>query len=312
MLIEKKDNWLVLVNPNAGAGKCRKEWVKIHSLLEKHLFKYEVVFTRKKYHAIVLTRQKIKDGYHKIIIVGGDGTLNEVINGVFAQKQFPTTEITLGMIPVGSGNDWARMFDIPQDYDQALQIIQKENTFIQDAGRVIFFNKNQKQGRYFINIAGLGFDAIVTKRTNHLKEKGKRNKLIYFWSIIAGLFGYNHIQANLTIDGVTYSHEIFSMNIGICRFSGGGMMQVPGAIPDDGKFDLTVIRKMRKFEVLRSLPVLYNGKITKHKRVNTYIGEKIQVNSGKSIYLETDGENLGHTPFEFEIIPKSVRIITGI
>ncbi len=308
----KKNKWLVIVNPNAGAGNCKKDWPGIKELLETKNFDYEAVFTRKRFHAIIISRQKIREGFRKVIVVGGDGTLNEVINGLFAQKDFPTTEITLGLIPVGTGNDWARMFGISSEYEKALETIKKGNTFIQDAGRVLFMNKNQKQGRYFINIAGLGFDAVVTKKTNKLKERGKKSRLLYLWSIFAGLFGYKHMKANFTIDGTEYTNDIFSMNIGICRFNGGGMIQIPNAIPDDGKFDLTVIKKMRKLEIIRSLPTLYNGKINKHPKVLTYIGRKILIDSVKTVFIETDGENLGHTPFEFEIIPKSVKVITAI
>jgi len=135
------------------------------------------------------------------------------------------------------------------------------------------------------------------------------NKLLYFWNILTSLFGYKHFHAAVTVDGNLLECDIFSMNVGICQFNGGGMKQVPTAIPDDGIFDLTIIKKIGKFEILRSLPVLYNGKINSHPKVITLNGKKIQINSTKTIFLETDGENLGHTPFEFEIIPRSVKIV---
>ncbi len=303
--------WLIIVNPNAGAGKCGRDWPTIEKILSEELQAYEIAFTVRRFHAMIIARNKIKEGCKKIIVVGGDGTLNEVINGLFAQKQYKTTDITLGMVPVGTGNDWSRMFSIPQNYREAVKTIKNGNIFIQDAGRVIFTNQGRKTGRYFINIAGIGFDAIVTKRSNELKEQGKNSQVLYFMNIFAKLFGYRHFTASLNIDGITYHHDIFSMNIGICKYSGGGMIQVPDAIADDGQFDLTIIKKMRKLEVLRSLPKLYNGRIKSHPKVQSFIGKNIIIDSRRSVYLETDGESLGHTPFEFEIIPRSVRIITG-
>jgi YegS/Rv2252/BmrU family lipid kinase len=260
---------------------------------------------------MIITRRKIREGYRKFIIVGGDGTLNETINGIFAQKELEPTEITIGMIPVGTGNDWSRMFGIPFDYYEAVQTIVKGNTFIQDVGRVCFLKQQRQLKRYFINIAGIGFDAVVTKRANNLKEKGKSSQIMYFLNVFAGLFGYRYFSAKLNIDGVEYTHDIFSMNVGICKYSGGGMLQVPDAIPDDGQFDLTIIKKMGKLRILRSLPMLYNGKIGRHPRVITMLGKNIRVESELAIGLETDGENIGNTPFEFDIIPRSVKIISG-
>lgn len=303
--------WIAIVNPNAGAGKCHRDWPKIKTLLEKYDVKFHAEFTERRFHAMIIARNKIREGYKKIIVVGGDGTLNEVINGLFAQKDLLTTDITLGMIPVGTGNDWSRMFGISTKYEEAIKILIKEKTFIQDAGRVIFTRRDQKMGRYFINIAGIGFDALVTLKTNNLKDKKRGSKLLYFWNIFTSLFGYKHFHAELQVDGALHECDIFSMNIGICQYNGGGMLQLPDAIPDDGIFDLTIIKKIGALGILKSLPVLYNGKIKQHPRVLTLNGKNIQVNSSGTIFLETDGESLGHTPFEFEIIPQSVKIITA-
>src|SRR5690606_32385111 len=114
-----------------------------------------------------------REGYREFIIVGGDGTLNEVINGIFAQKDLDPIEITIGMIPVGTGNDWCRMFGIPFNYHEAVKTILKGKTFIQDVGKVYFLRQQQQYKRYFINIAGIGFDAVVAKKGNDLKEQGK-------------------------------------------------------------------------------------------------------------------------------------------
>jgi len=303
--------WLVIVNPNAGAGKCGKDWPLIDKILKKEGFEYDAILTSKRLHAMVIARSGIREGYRKMIIVGGDGTLNETINGIFAQKEIQTTEITLGMIPVGTGNDWARMFRIPPDYHKAVLTIKKEKTFIQDAGKVIFMKKDRKLNRYFINIAGIGFDAMVTLRSNALKEKGKRSPFLYFWNILLGLFGYRYFNAMVDVDGTVYETDIFSMNIGICKYNGGGMMQLPEAVPDDGIFDLTIIKRIRKIEIIRSLPKLYNGKINKHPRVLSCNGKNITIQATRNVMLETDGESLGHTPIQFEIIPRSVKVITG-
>ncbi len=304
-----KESWVAVINPSAGGGRCIRDWPTIESYLNKYGVRFEPVFTTRNLHAAVISRKKVLEGHKKIMVIGGDGTLNEVVNGILCQQQVNSTDITLGMIPVGTGNDWARMFDIPFDYERAIQTLLRGKTFIQDAGRVLFTRKDRVINRYFLNIAGIGFDAMVTERSNRLKKKGRSNKLLYFWNIFTGLYGFRHFNATLNVDGHEKEIDIFSMNIGICQYSGGGMKQVPDAIPDDGIFDLTVIKKIGKFEVLRSIPKLYDGQIKNHRKVESYNGRKISIKSKGPVFLETDGENLGHSPFEFEILPRSLKVI---
>ena len=156
-----KNNWIVIVNRTAGSGRTEKDWPFIESLLHKHGFSFESHFTSRRLHASIITRDRIRDGYSRIIVVGGDGTMNEVINGLFSQGSINTTEVMLGMISVGTGNDWARMFNIPNDYEEAVLTIKKQHTFIQDAGLVHYTRNGKEWKRYFINIAGMGFGARV-------------------------------------------------------------------------------------------------------------------------------------------------------
>ena len=303
--------WLVIVNPNAGRKKGIRDWGKISDLLDHHDFSYYPVFTEYPRHAIQLSCDLIGKGFKKVIVVGGDGTMNEVVNGLFLQKRYRTTQVILGMVTVGTGNDWGRMFNIPKDYEQAILVLKKCQTYVQDAGTVKYMNSDEHFHRYFINIAGLGFDAVVTKKTNAQKEKGRSSTLLYFYNIISSLFSYSYADTCISIDGKDYRNKVFSMNVGIGKYNGGGMMQLPAAIADDGLFDLTIIKKISKPDLIVSLKRLYNGTIAKHPKVTTYTGKEIRIDSSEKILLETDGESLGHTPLEFNIIPKSIRVITG-
>ncbi len=306
-------SWLVVVNPNAGRRRGLLDWEKISGLLIHQNLEFNPVFTECPGHATKIVIEHVEgDGYRKIVVVGGDGTMNEVVNGIFMQKRFKTTDITLGMITVGTGNDWGRMFGIPSDYEEAIRVLTLNRTFIQDAGVVSYCYGDRSADRYFVNIAGMGFDAEVARRTNRLKEKGKGGVLLYFVNIFTSLINFRHVEALISVDGLDVENKIFSMNVGIGRYSGGGMIQVPNAIPDDGLFDLTVIRKLSKPNVILSLKRLYNGTIHKHPKVDSYTGRSIRVESRDMIRLETDGESLGHTPFEFRIIPKSVKVLTGL
>jgi len=310
-LTDERPDWLVIVNPNAGHGKGKKDWTKIADLLTKYGLIFQSRFTVTGRHAILLTQEGVKAGFRKIIVVGGDGTMNEVVNGIFTQAICPTTDITLAMITVGTGNDWGKLFGIPVHYEKAIKIIKESKIRLQDAGIVNYYNGTTRDIRYFINIAGLGFDAVVVKLTNTQKDKGYRGKAIYFMNLLRSLLFYRHTLTSIEIDGMKIQNDVFTISIGIGRYSGGGMMQTPKAIPDDGLFDITIVKKMRKGEIIMSLKKLYDGSILDHPKIEGFTGKDILVDSDPLIHVEADGESLGHSPVEFRLIPKSVNIVYG-
>ena len=306
-----KSNWIAIVNMAAGGGKTKKDWPLIAQILQREGIRYEPYFTDRRLHASIIARNKIKEGYSKIIVVGGDGTMNEVINGVFAQKRILTTEVMLGMISVGTGNDWAKTFNIPSDYEGAVRTIKEQKTFIQDAGLVNYRKNGKEWKRYFINIAGMGFGARVVERANRSKEKGKSGPMLYFYNILFSLIQYRSKKAVIEIDGTSYNRKIFSLNVGIGKYNGGGMIQVPHAIADDGLYSITLIKKIGKLNVIANMKKLYNGTITQHSKVETYMARSVQIDGSALLKVETDGESLGHGPVSFEIIPRSVTVISG-
>lgn len=303
--------WLVIVNPNAGNGKGKKDWEIIAALLKKADIDFFVRFTERKSQAIDFSMEGIAAGYRKIITVGGDGTLNEVVNGVFSNNTCPTNDISLGLIPVGTGNDWGRMFGIPLNYEKAIAIIKENKQLVHDIGLVSFFIGSEKFNRHFINIAGLGFESVVVRRTNIQKDKGRGGKLIYFYNLVMSLLSYQNTKAEVTIDGEKINADVFSINVGNGRYCGGGMRQTPNALPDDGLLDVTIINGMGKLEIIRNLKILYDGTILSHRKIDGYKCKNLKVNSDSIIYAEADGESLGHTPVEFSIIPACINIIYG-
>jgi len=307
-----REEWLTIVNPNAGNGKGKKDWEKISALLDKEHLPFIVKFTERKDHARNLALEGVTSGFRKIITVGGDGTLNEVVNGVFSNDTCSTTDISLALIPVGTGNDWGRMFGIPLDYERAIKIISENRMMLHDIGLISYYEESRKKNRYFINIAGLGFESVVVRRTNIQKEKGRNGKAIYFYNLLISLFSYKNTKAEIVIDSKKkIEADIFSINIGNGRYCGGGMRQTPDALPDDGFLDVTIIKGMGKIEIIRNLKILYDGTILSHHKIDGYRCKNIKVSSESVIYTEADGESLGHTPVEFSIIPASINIVYG-
>jgi YegS/Rv2252/BmrU family lipid kinase len=303
--------WLVIVNPNAGNGKGSKDWHLIERFIEKEGISTVVKFTETKGHAIAITQDALRNGCRNIITIGGDGTLNEVVNGIFKCSDCLPSEVTLALIPVGTGNDWGRMFGIPLDYEKAVRIISEGKQLLHDIGIMSYFDGAEIKKRYFINIAGLGFESVVVKRTNYQKDRGHGGKAIYFYNLLMSLLSYKNTRAEIIVDGEKHTADVFSINVGNGRYCGGGMRQTPGAMPDDSLLDVTVINGIGKLEIIRSLKMLYDGTILSHPKIDGYKCKNLKVTSDSVLWAEADGESLGNTPAEFSIIPAAINVIYG-
>ena len=310
---KNEEKWFVVVNPHAGTNKCIHDWPEIKNLLETAKISFSFVMTEKVYHALSLVQHAIEvEGFKSILVIGGDGTLNEAVNGIMRQKRFHSDEIKIGMITVGTGNDWGRMYEIPASYKKQVKILQKGHTFLQDVGMVKYRYASDEEKRYFVNIAGMGYDALVAKKTNILKQRGRGGAIMYLVSLVSGLFQYENTELKIETDGQkVFSGKVFTLSIGICKYNGGGMMQLPNAIPDDGLFDVTLIEKTTKMRVIRNIKNLYDGSFISMKEEKTFTGKKFSITAypADKLYLETDGESLGHSPLDFEVIPKSIRLV---
>lgn len=308
---QKRTDWVLILNPHAGGGKGAKDKRKIIKHLKKNGFEFETFVSEYPRHIISLTNHVIQNGRRKIIMAGGDGSLNEVVNGIFSQTEVMPDEITVAMIPVGTGNDWIKTFGIPNDYKKAIKRIIKEKTIRQDVGKISFDGNGKPAIRFFANMAGFGFDAMVAEKANTLKNKGRSGILVYIQSLVSSFIHFQICKTRMQIDQEEINELIFSTSIGIGKYNGGGMMQAPGAVPNNGEFQVTVIRKIGIFGILRNIVGLYNGKFVNDYRVSTYPAKHIKITSERNIAGEADGEILGNHSFEIEIIPQKLNVVRG-
>lgn len=304
------ERWFVIVNPVSGGGKGLEDFPTISHLLREYGIDHDPAFTEHRYHATELTVEAVNRGYRKIIIVGGDGTLNEAVNGLFIQKQCEPKDILLSVIAVGTGNDWVRTFSLPRNYSAAIRAIKEGYSFLQDVGRVTYTESNFEQTRYMANVAGLGFDAYVIKIFNHMKLKGYRGKWLYIYSLLRGYLSARPAGATIEVDGKTiYKNLLFSLAVGICRFNGGGIQQLPRAVADDGLLDMTIIRPVHWWHIIFRLRRLFNGNIYTIGHVQHAQGKCIKITSVPTMPIETDGELLGGTPITISVVPQAIRIV---
>ncbi len=300
--------WFIIVNPTSGNGLAARRWPEIEQELQRAGFSYTVKWTENRGHATRLADDAILNGYRKILGIGGDGTNHEICNGILAQKWVASTEILYALLPVGTGNDWARQWKITHDFRKRLENLKLERTVLQDAGQVFFQKNGQQESRFFVNVAGMAYDAFIAKR---LENQPIGSKFNYLLMVGKCLFDYELLPAEILFDGQTTRDHFYTINIGVCRFSGGGMQFVPQAVPDDGLFALTFARKLPKWEVLLQTHRFYNGSLLKHPKVEGFSVKKIEVRHPENApptLLEADGEFLGETPCTFSVVEKALKI----
>ncbi len=306
------DEWFAIANPAAGVSACRKLLPDITGLLIKYGIKFKKILSEKKEHAVKLAYDASREGYRKFISIGGDGTANEIVNGIkkYAQKSMP--DFVLGVIPAGTGNDWGRSFGLTGDHENAVRAIKNGSTKVQDICRATYMSREGIiSEKYFINVAGAGYDADVLFRTEKMKAGGRKGSWLYFYNIFASLFSYVPAVTTVRIDGDDVIKEkALSINAGIGKYNGGGLMQVPHAVLDDGNIAVTFIGDIGKIGILTNLHRLKNGNIKNIRKVQLLKGRKIEIFSETTMLFEADGEALGETPLTFEVVPEALRVIS--
>ena len=304
--------WFAIVNPVAGGGRGLDAFPHISKLLRDNGIPCEPVFTEHKCHATELTVEAVTAGYRRIIVIGGDGTLHEVVNGLFIQQCVRPDEISLAVIAVGTGNDWIRMFGITENFGDAIRAIREEHTFLQDVCCVKYVESQFEQTRYMANVAGIGLDAYVIGRYNHWRNKGRSGPLLYVRCLLRSFFRYRSSGVKVWVDDrPVYDNLLLSAAFGVCQYNGGGIRQLPKAVPDDGLLDVTLIRPLYWWQVVFRLRKLFNGNIYTIGHVHHAQGRHVRIESIPSVQLEVDGEMLGGSPVEFSIVPRAVRVVVS-
>lgn len=307
-----RQKWFVIVNPVAGGGRGLDDFPQISKHLRDAQIECEPVFTEHKFHATELTVTAVNGGYRRIIVVGGDGTLHEVVNGLFIQQAVRPDEVLLAVVAVGTGNDWVRTFGISNRIKDAVRAISEGHSFLQDVGVVSYEESHYRQSRYIANVAGAGFDAYVIRRLSHLKKKGRKSRWRYTWCLVRSFFRYKSTGVKVWVDDrLVYNNLLLSVAIGICKYNGGGIQQLPEAVADDGMLDLSLIRPVHFWHVLFRFHYLFNGGIYRIRHILKERGSRIRIESSPEVSVEVDGELLGETPLEFSVLHKAVRIVVG-
>jgi len=306
---------LFIINPNAGSGKIKKIWPKLEVQIKQKIKDYSVEFTKKKGHAIELSRKAVQKKIPLIIAVGGDGTVSEIAGGFLDKNQKPIQKpsvksTALGIIPIGSGCDFIRTLEIPNDAEKSLKIILKGKRNIIDMGTAVFKNHaNKTEKRSFINISDAGIGAQVM----HVYDRQTKfwgPFITYQTATLRGLKQYTNKYFKITLDKKVIKDEVAnSVLIANGQYFGSGMRVAPDAKLDDGFFDIIILDKMGRLKMLLKMPALQRGKYEGIKEINVYKAKNVKIETRPDAFIELDGEQLGTTPVEFQIVPKALPVI---
>jgi len=298
--------WFVIINPTSGNGAAKKQWNPIYNELKKQQFDFDFSFTEHKKHSFELIEKALKQGITKFICVGGDGTLHTMVNGILSLNPINISVIKLGIIPIGTANDWVKTYKISHKYKKAIQTIKAEFTIKQDIGKLLIYENNTKV--YFNNLAGIGFDGYVVQKVHQFKYLGF---IAYLTGALLSIASYKKSRLEIKFNNIAIKEKTLMLLIGICNYSGGGMQLTKNANSTDGLFDISHINKITLITLLRNIRGLFNGNITNHYLVKNYKTSKIKITDldTQKTFIQADGELVGSGSFEAEIISGALNFI---
>lgn len=300
------NTWFLIANPTSGNRNFSKKWQEIQQLLKTNIIDYSFAITAYSKHEVELVQNAIQQGYKNIISVGGDGTLHHVVNGIMTQRYVKTSDITIGVIPVGTGNDWIKTYNIPNKIKKAIEIIAQKNTILQDIGVLETENKTI---RFFNNVAGLGYDGYIVNKLKKLKPFGS---LSYLLAGTYGLLFYKKSIFKVNFDDKEIEANCLMTILGICKFSGNGMQFTKDVNTTDGFLDITIAKNITLLDLILNMHKLYNGKFVYHKKVETYKTKEITVTPKISKpYIQADGELIGTGKVTVRIIEKAINFVVN-
>jgi YegS/Rv2252/BmrU family lipid kinase len=296
---------VLICNPVAGRGKTGKALPEVRRHLEARELEHDIWFTKRKGHATELTREALTSGCRFVVAVGGDGTINEVVNGLLHDDRPVNPDAVMGVIAAGTGADFIRTFGIPSMPGHAVAHLDGGESFSIDVGKVVYTDNGSSITRYFANVSEVGLGAEVVARADRLPRwLGPTLYVVAFWLALR-----THRTADVSIDLVDrkYDGPMNNMVVANGQFFGGGMKIAPRAAPTDGVFDIQ-IEHATKREEIAVMPKVYRGEHVPHPDIFEAKRVRASIESARSLPIEADGELLGHTPATFEVLRDVVRL----
>lgn len=302
--------WLVIVNPQANNGNLGQWWPATELKLTRLLADPKIVISRHSGDATGIVAEALHEGIRHIMAVGGDGIAHQVINGIVRQKKVPSRDITFALLPMGTGNDWIKSHGIPKPWQGWQQYFLAAVPGYQNLGQINYQSANGPAVRYFMNVAGLAYDAFVVRYVAGKKSR-LPGKIFYFWATFRCLFMYQPQKGTIKYDERQHEAAFYTINVGIGKFSGGGMQLVPQASSQGTTLALTWVRKVSKMAVVLNSFRFYRGRIAGYRKAHLTHCQQLEVlpAAGAELLIEADGEFLGACPATITLLPNALRLL---
>jgi len=306
----------VVVNPRSGAGRTGRDWPNIERALRAAYPHMTLALTRKRGDATALVRHALNEGHHEIVAVGGDGTINEAVNGFFDSNGPVVPDAVFGFVTSGTGGDFRKTFGLASGYDAAITRLREAPVRAIDVGRLSCLTLTGKPTvRYFANIGSFGLSGVIVDSVNraHIAKLFGGRFAFAFHSML-GMLSYRERTVRIRVDG-EYDEiaSISTVAVANGQFFGGGMRVAPEAKPDDGMFDVVIMGGMPKTQAIAEMSKIYTGEHLKNPSVRALRGRKIMAapvaeTGGHAVYIEVDGECAGRLPATFELLPRALNL----
>ncbi len=303
---EEPEKWGVIYNPKAGTRKVKKRWKKIKEYMDSKHVSYDYIQSEGFGSVERLAGIFANNGYRTIVVVGGDGALNDAINGIMHSHAEAKQEIALGIIPNGIGNDFARFWGITSEYKEAVDCIRNNRRKKIDVGTCCYYDGRKHVTRYFLNAINIGLGARIVKITDQCKRFWGVKPLSYFMAFLSIIFERNQHRMHLRVN----DDHIRGRFMTVCIGSAWGYGQVPNAVPYNGWLDVSVIYRPKLHQLFSGLWLLMTGRILNHKMVMPYRTRRVKVLRARNASVDLDGRLLErHFPLDIGILHEAITLI---
>lgn len=287
---------MFLVNPASGNGSTGRRWPRLHERARELGLDGETLLSERPGHLTELAREAARER-KLLVVVGGDGTLNEVVNGVAGSGA------ELAVLPAGTGQDFGRTYGLPTKFDDAVRVALAGRSKTIDVGRVTYVDGV----RYYANVGSAGMSGAVARRANSM-SKALGGRTVFYYALVREFLAWHNTEVTITLDDGERRGRMHDVIVANGRWHGGGMKLAPDAKPCDGLFDVVLIGDITKLDFVTTSPKLYSGAYVGHPRVEVLRSAVVRVESAEPLPLELDGEQVGLTPATFEVVPGAIRV----
>ncbi|MBR5189544.1 MAG: YegS/Rv2252/BmrU family lipid kinase [Paludibacteraceae bacterium] len=305
----RDEKWAVILNPKAGKQRLRYDWVKMYRALKRAEMEFQVWTTEYAGHATEIARHLVEHGFRNLLLVGGDGTINEVINGIYTANIEDKDQVSIALIPYGTGNDWARYWGLYKSDRKLSDRFYERRRVKVDLGCLTYHVDGEERKRYFINGLGVGFDGQVCKIMENMRQILGGRSWVYVLSLLSAVFKWKPTKMHLVYDNEEIQDEVFTIAVGNGCYTGGGLKQVP-ADPTDGIFHINMLPRPTVRVILKALSYLFRGELWNCPYCVMRATKRFKIKNHDSQLIEVDGIVIdGHGPYTAEVIPSALYMI---